>query len=158
MSIIARLDAAADTLEARHWRTDADERSNLQHALIVVLGFGTFAMLGAWLFQIGATLWTGASWVSLWPFSAPLKYGVIAGWLFYAYRELSWRLAVLWEHRYYLPNRVQASLRLRDGAMDVLLPIAWGAPALLSNQRTGMGLWFLSLAVLLGYTAGGRTR
>lgn len=158
-AIIDRLDSAADTLEARHWRTDADERSQLQHALVCVLAFGTPAMLVAWLLEALISVASGRWFFSLWPFTTPLAVGIACGWAFYAWRELSWRVSLIWSHRYYMPRAVQQSLRIRDGIQDVLVPVAFSLPAASAafatgDARFGVAHWCLSLAVLLGYTTG----
>lgn len=158
---IDRLDAFADAVERRRWKAPAAVvMSNLQHALICVAGPGTAAVVAGFVFQLWASAQTGHWFVSLWPFTTPLFYGVAAGWAFYLFREIAWRVVLWWRNRHYFSRAVRLQLAPRDGVMDVLLPIAYNAPAVVvafgGNAQIGLLHWTLSVLVILGYTIGNK--
>lgn len=75
----------------------SDEATHTQHALVIVLAFGTLGAFVGWLLGVPAL---------------GFRAGLVAGWTCYVVRELDQR-------------RGRWRWRLWDGACDVAVPAAW---------------------------------
>lgn len=123
-----------------------DEQTHMNHALVMVLLFGT---IGA-----GLALLAGRSRQS------GLEIGIVVGWSFYLLREIHQRLYIAqwivgeprWLRWLRIPDptsvRFEPRFRLWDGVCDILIPLWITAPIIAGSVEL---LWALSVLVALAY-------